>query len=124
MVNYKERVEESEPDGKNLIITFCGEIKIDDIKQIKDLLLESFKIQDRVVLDVADVTVGDFSFYQILCSTNKYAQTNNKRFELRNHLNPVFYEQTKTLGFIRQQGCAEAKNPTRCVWLDQNILQT
>lgn len=124
MVNYKECVEESEHDGKKLLITFYGEIKIEDINQIRDLLLESFRIQDQVVLDVADVTVSDFTFYQILCSTNKYAQSNDKKFELKNHLQPVFREQTQSLGFLRQHGCAEAKNPTRCLWLDQNIINT
>lgn len=122
MINYKEKIEESEIKGKNLLITFYGEINIEDISQIKTLLLESFAIQNRVVLDVGDITISDFSFLQILCATNKYAQLNEKHFELRNHRHALFLKNAQTLGFSRQHGCAESQHPHRCLWLDTNVL--
>lgn len=120
MINYKECIEESDLNVKRLLITPYGEVKVEHINTIRDLLLESFTTQDHIVLDVAEVTDSDFAFYQLLCATNKYAQTNKKHFALRNHLKSPFREQAETLGFLRQHGCAEAEDPAQCLWLTAN----
>jgi anti-anti-sigma regulatory factor len=121
MFEFEERELESSAGEKYLQVTLTGAVSIDNIGRLKEILLEVFSKNDHVVLDICQVTVVGFTFFQLLCATNKYAQTANKRFELVNQGTAAIIDCSQTIGFLREHGCPEAVDPERCLWIAQNM---
>lgn len=121
MFEIEERVLESSTGEKYLKLSLTGTVRIDNITQLKEVLLEAFSKQDHVVLDIGDVEAVDFSLFQLLCSTNKYAGLANKRFELANLVTEAVVDRCQSLGILREQGCPEAVYPERCLWIAENM---
>ncbi|OEU69791.1 MAG: hypothetical protein BA874_06510 [Desulfuromonadales bacterium C00003068] len=121
MFEFEERELESSAGEKYLKVTLTGTVRIENVARLKEILLEVFSKNDHVVLDICQVTAVGFTFFQLLCATNKYAQTENKRFELVNQCSEAVIDCSQTVGFLRERGCPEAVDSERCLWIAQNM---
>lgn len=121
MFEFEEHVVESSTGCKYLDLVITGAVSIENISYLKELLLERYEKYDRIVLDMGHITVVDFSLFQLLCATNKYTQQNGKVFELKNQCTGAFIDRAQSLGFLREQGCAESEDPAKCLWISQNM---
>nr|WP_320049351.1 STAS domain-containing protein [uncultured Desulfuromonas sp.] len=109
-------------DGANYqLLIVRGDLGIATIGQLKDDLLSALQAHDHVVLDMASVTEVDYSVLQLLCSANKYAQKHGKHFQLKNQCTEAFIDRAQSLGFFRDQACNEAEDPTKCLWIPENL---
>ena len=106
---------------KYLKVFLTGTVRIENVVRLKEILLEVFFKHDHVVLDICQVTAVGFTFFQLLCATNKYAQTANKRFELVNQCTEAVIDCSQVVGFLRERGCPEAVDLGRCLWTAQNM---
>lgn len=121
MFEFEEHLIEASSGGKHLELILSGAVTIENIVRLKELLLEKFETNDHIVLDMGQITVVDFALFQLLCSTNKFAQQHGKVIELKNQCTGVFIDRAQSLGFLREQGCAEAEDPAKCLWIAQNM---
>ncbi|MBN2643968.1 MAG: STAS domain-containing protein [Desulfuromonadaceae bacterium] len=116
MFEFEEKTITSAEGRQYRQINLSGPLGIESIVVLRDLLLKAFGEFDRVVMDWAQVTAVDFSVLQLMCSTNEYVQRAGKEFELKNRFSPVVIDNAQSLGFIRENGCAKAVDPSRCLW--------
>ncbi|MEA3464662.1 MAG: STAS domain-containing protein [Thermodesulfobacteriota bacterium] len=121
MFEFEKRVLESSAGEQYLQLTLTGTVRIESVTRLKEVLMEAFTKHDHIVLDIGDLTIVGFPFFQLLCATNKYAQAQNKRFELRHQCSEAIIDCSQTVGFLRQQGCPEAVDPDRCLWIAKNM---
>lgn len=121
MFAFEERVVESCAGGKYLELILSGAISIAEVARLKELLLDRFAQHDHIIMDLGQVDIVGFPLFQLLCATNKYVQLHGKIFELKNHCTGTFIDHAQSLGFLREQGCASAEDPSRCLWISQNL---
>jgi len=121
MFEFESKQIESAGGERYLQLVVTGELGIASIARLKELLLESFDDNRHVIVDLAQVTHIDFSAMQLFCATNKYAQKNGKRFELKHQCTETFIDEAQSLGFLRDQACSEAEDPLQCLWIPENL---
>lgn len=121
MFEFEEHVLETSLGDKYLELIISGSVSIENVSRLRELLLERFETNDHIILDMGQITVIDFSLFQLLCATNKYVQSNGKLFELKNQCTEAFIDRAQSLGFLREQGCAEAEDPEKCLWISKNM---
>lgn len=114
MFEFEEKVVESSAGDKYLNLVLSGDVSIENIATLKELLLKVFAEYPSVVLDVGQVTSADFVMLQLLCATNQYALASKRNFELKNSKTEVFKNNTKVLGFLHNAGCC---GPQQCLWM-------
>lgn len=121
MFEFESKQIETAEGDRYLSLIISGELMISDTPRLKEVLLAAFAEQQHVVLEMSGVTDLGFSAMQLFCATNKYAQKNGKRFELKNQCTGVFIDRGRSLGFFRDQACNEAEDPLRCLWIPENL---
>lgn len=105
-------------------LTLSGDLSIANITQLKELIVDKFSSNQQLVIDLSQATGFDFSLFQLLCSTHRYAQKHDKRFILKEYVSDEFISQGKGLGFFQNSACKDAITPEHCLWIPENFSHT
>lgn len=103
--------------GPCQVLAVRGNLGIAVVRKLKDDLLALLKNNDSVVIDLTEVSDIYYSILQLMCSANKYAQKHGKTFKLTGQNAHVVMVEAQSVGYFRAEGCKDAKDPTRCLWL-------
>ncbi len=104
-----------EKEGRVKTIFINSGLTIQSAEALKDVLVESLKETDHIVLDLNSVTEVDLSCLQLLCSAHKTYRDLNRKFTLSTDSTEVFFETVKAAGFQRHMGC-ESECYKSCLW--------
>lgn len=118
---FEEKLIETSGGEKYICLAVNGALGINNVARLKELLLDAFARLSHVVLDMEKVSSVDFTLCQLLCATNKYAQLHHKTFTMKNLGCGCFIDRVQSLGYLREQGCNEAENPEKCLWIAKNL---
>jgi anti-anti-sigma factor len=110
MFNFKT---EQSKDRK--ILTISGELTIHNANELKNILVNSLKGTNHIVLNLENVTDVDLSCLQLLCSAYKAARKVNKLFSLESNCPEAFKKAVYNAGYLRHTGCGLNCNK-KCIW--------
>lgn len=103
-----ERSEDSE------ILNLSGDLTIDHAHDIKKAVEQSLRKNEKVTINLKDITSADLTFLQILCSVHKAAAKGCKVLIMTGCQEKRFEQAVRESGFLRRGGCALAV--MKCLW--------
>lgn len=89
----------SSASGESGRLALGGSLTIDNAVRIREELIRAFRESDRVVLEVMEDVVADVSFMQILCSAERTAFIEKKRFEVDWSAGPGVRQSIENAGY-------------------------
>ena len=99
-------------------LALAGEQTIQRIAELKKQLLAALKEQDRMAINLQDVTRADLTFLQLLCSAHRTAQRSGKRLSVAN-LSAAVVTAVTDAGFVRNNmACGQDCSDT-CLWSER-----
>lgn len=101
--------------NKEGVLAVEGALTVSRIAEVREELLEAFKLSAKVVLDLRAVTEIDLSALQLCCSAHKTAKKTEKTFELIDSSTGVAKNTAGMNGYLRQTGCSIDQDKT-CLW--------
>ena len=107
------KVEES-ADKK--ILTINGELTIQNIAELRKVLIESLKDTEHLALNLENITEVDMSCLQLLCSAHKTTIKSDKHFTLHGSSSAILWEAVKDSGYQQIKGC-ELVTDNSCLWV-------
>lgn len=120
MFECEEKVVTSSRGEGYLRIQLSGDVHIENISVLQELLMRNLQEYQRVVLDVDQVSCADFTMLQLLCAANKYACNHGKVLELKDIAGGCVGEKMQMLGFVHNTGhCVDKTGVTRCIWMSE-----
>ena len=105
-------------DGKGEILTFSGKILKENIRDIKDLLIDAIDRAENIVIEFHDLKKTDMFFVQLLCSVHKYALLKKKKIDILKPFPDALKTILEDFGFIRDKGCSKEVEEN-CFWLKE-----
>ncbi len=106
---------EQEGSMKTLIVS--GDMTVQNVKELKGVLIESLDDTDHIVMDLNGVVEVDLSCLQLLCSAHKTLAEMNKKITLGNNCTEQIRETVKSAGFLKHMGCG-SECDENCLWFN------
>jgi anti-anti-sigma regulatory factor len=107
---------EIKKSGKQTDLTLIGDLTLENTDQLKSALIEALSKGKTLNIEFSEVTAVDFSSLQLLCSTHKTAELQNKLVTLHTDPPEIVTQTILDIGFDRHIGCIPRKSD-RCLWL-------
>lgn len=102
--------------GNKRVITFEGDLTLQNAEKMKKALLKSLETAGQVTLKLDRVTSLDLSCLQLLCSAHRTAVRKNRPITLSISCPELFQRFVREAGFIRHIGC-EMDHKKSCLWI-------
>lgn len=97
-------------------ISLDGELTINNVAGLKDVLLQALWGSDRIEIDLQGVTAMDLAGLQLLCSTHRAALEQGKVLSLSSIEVPALQEARCAAGFFLIHNC-QINTPSNCLWV-------
>ena len=82
-----------------------GDITLPSVSEIRDTILEAFRSNDRVSLDLRAVARVDMSCLQLFCALHKSSLEHGKEIVFSAPLPSIMKETMQKAGYWRDSGC-------------------
>ncbi len=102
-------------NSKTCTINIDEEFSIQQIAEVRSLMLEAFNFAHHIIVNMENVTHADITCLQILCSAHRKALLEEKDFTCSPRIRESFKNEIKNAGFLRHKGCALDKE-NACLW--------
>ncbi len=106
-----------EQEDENKRLTINGELNIQNASALKELLINSLKDTESLVINLENITKVDLSCLQILCSAHKTAISSKLNISLSHGSSDAFVDAVKDSGYLRYSGCG-SKCDEQCLWTE------
>ena len=104
------------PSGDHTTVTLKGEVTVQNANTIKSDIVSALKKFSAVIVDITNITGGDLSLLQIICSAHRTADIMNKRFSIRGGDQKTYQRLIWQSGYSRHIGCRESLRKS-CLWM-------
>ncbi len=121
MIEFKIKSINNPDKTQQVELALSGDLNIVNVAQLKDLILDKFKTNHQLEIDLSQITAVDFSLFQLLCSAHRYAEKHDKRFKLNENVTDEFIAKGQGLGFFQHSACKDVTTPEHCLWIDKNF---
>lgn len=104
------------PSADQTTVTLNGDLTIKKANGIKKEILSALKKSARVVVDITNMSAGDLSLLQIICSAHRTADIMNKQFSILGGDKKTYQQLIWQSGYLRHIGCRESLRKS-CLWM-------
>ncbi|MDA8088613.1 MAG: STAS domain-containing protein [Nitrospiraceae bacterium] len=109
-----------EKSGNPAVLRFSGELSIDKIVDLRNILLDSLNQTENILIDLEKAGPVDMAFLQLLCSAHRMALKSGKSLSVSSYPGP-FMEAIKEAG-LGSFTCKDAQWRSKCLWPDTLAL--
>jgi anti-anti-sigma regulatory factor len=103
--------------GSNRIISFEGELTIENAAKIQEALVKPFGKKEHRIISVERAERVDLSCFQLFCSAHRAAVAEKARLTVDANRSEHFRAKTREAGFLRREACL--LNVGRdCLWTE------
>ncbi len=112
MMKIKEK-----QSGDVQVLTLDGKLTIQNVNELKTVLVKSFDSTGKLKLNLKGITEVDLFCFQLLCSANMTAVRLKKPLEITGIKTKLFKMVIEDIGYSRHTGCNFDCNES-CLWVD------
>ncbi len=105
-----------EKPEKTRVIDLGGDLTIGRAGELRQIISDSLKINDQIVLACSEGTDMDLSFLQLVCSAHRTALQSDRLLKLSDTLKAYLLRKAEEAGYFREMICKSDKNH-ECFWL-------
>ena len=117
MMKIKEK-----QSGDVQVLTLDGKLTIQNVNELKTVLVKSFGNTGKLKLNLKGITEVDLFCFQLLCSANMTAARLKKPLEVTGTKTEPFKTLIEDIGYSRHTGCNFDCNKS-CLWVDGSELK-
>ena len=103
-------------EGKSEILTFSDNILKENIRDLRELMIDSIDRSESLTIEFHDFKKTDMFFIQLLCSAHKYAVSKSKTINIIGSLPDTIKTILENYGFYKDTGCIKDVGDS-CFWL-------
>jgi anti-anti-sigma regulatory factor len=106
---------EIKKSGKNILVVLKGDLNLENANEIKNTLVNALSKSKSIFIQLADIGAVDFSFLQLMCSTHRTAEMQNKTATFNLPIPEKIMKAARDFGFRKHIDCIPGK-PVPCLW--------
>lgn len=116
MAEFLVKVSKKSGKGKDREVQISGEMTVINACRARDALLDVFSVEDKIRIDVHDITAIDLTGLQLLCAAHRAALAGSKSLVVTGGDNARFMTVARSAGLLRHVGCKRDEKKT-CIWV-------
>ena len=116
MAEFMVKVSKKAGKGKDREVQISGEMTVINACQARDALVDVFSAEERIRIDVHDITAIDLTGLQLLCAAHRAALAGSKTLVVTGGSNEQFVTAARAAGLLRHVGCKRDEKKT-CIWV-------
>lgn len=116
MAEFAVKVSKKAGKGKDREVRISGEMTVINASQARDALLNVITAEERICIDVNEVTAIDLMGLQLLCAAHRAALAGSKSLVVSGCNNEQFLAAAGAAGLLRHVGCKRDEKKT-CIWV-------